>query len=198
MESRRLALPHHAIAREPQANVGARADSLCYPRLRAADAQEEPADSAVGGRCEELVDERRASRVPMLDCEDRAVAQHANADAGSILDPAQAGVLAWRGPGAQKRVLLTAVATREDAAIGRTEARVTIRARDGRSFTRHVEHALGSLARPMSDADLETKFRALAQDVLPAAQAEAIIELCWRVAELDDGGAIARAAATRA
>jgi 2-methylcitrate dehydratase PrpD len=89
------------------------------------------------------------------------------------------------------------VGTREDAAIGRTEARVTIRARDGRSFSRHVEHALGSLKRPMSDADLEAKFRALAQDVLPAAQAEEIIKLGWRVAEIEDAGAIARAAAAR-
>jgi 2-methylcitrate dehydratase PrpD len=89
------------------------------------------------------------------------------------------------------------VSTREDAAIGRTEARVTIRARDGRSFTLHVEHALGSLKRPMSDADLEAKFRALAQDVLPAAQTEEIIKLCWRVAALDDAGAVARAAQAR-
>jgi 2-methylcitrate dehydratase PrpD len=89
------------------------------------------------------------------------------------------------------------VSTHEDAAIGRTEARVTIRARDGRSFTLHVEHALGSLKRPMSDADLEAKFRALAQDVLPAAQAEEIIKLCWRVAALDDASAVARAAQAR-
>ena len=89
------------------------------------------------------------------------------------------------------------VSTREDAAIGRTEARVTIRARDGRSFMLHVEHALGSLKRPMSDADLEAKFRALAQDVLPAAQTEEIIKLCWRVAALDDAGAVARAAQAR-
>jgi 2-methylcitrate dehydratase PrpD len=89
------------------------------------------------------------------------------------------------------------VFTREGAAIGRTEARVTIRAPGGRSFTRHIEHALGSLKRPMSDADLEAKFRALADDVLPAAQAEEIIELCWRVAALDDAGAVARAAASK-
>jgi 2-methylcitrate dehydratase PrpD len=90
------------------------------------------------------------------------------------------------------------VSLREDPAIGRTEARVTIRARDGRAFARHVEHALGTLARPMSDADLEAKFRALAQDLLPAAQMGEIIGLCWRVAALEDAGAVARAAAARA
>jgi 2-methylcitrate dehydratase PrpD len=89
------------------------------------------------------------------------------------------------------------VSLREDPAIGRTEARVTIRARDGRVLALHVEHALGTLARPMSDADLEAKFRGLAQEVLPPAQAEEIIKLCWRVAALDDAGALARAAAAR-
>ena len=59
------------------------------------------------------------------------------------------------------------------------------------------EHALGTLKRPMSDADLEAKFRALAQDLLPAAQVEDIIKQCWRIAELDDAGAVARAAAAR-
>ncbi|HKU69405.1 MAG TPA: MmgE/PrpD family protein [Burkholderiales bacterium] len=92
----------------------------------------------------------------------------------------------------RKRVTL-----KEDAAVGRTEAKVTIRARDGRSFSKHVEHALGTLKRPMSDADLEVKFRALAQDLLPAAQIEDIIKQCWRIAALEDAGTVARAAAAR-
>ena len=85
------------------------------------------------------------------------------------------------------------VATREDAAIGRTEARVTIRCRDGRSFTRRVEHALGSLARPMSDADLEAKFRALAKGILSAAGTDRLVKLCWDVESLADAAELARA-----
>jgi len=85
----------------------------------------------------------------------------------------------------------------EDPAIGRTEARVTIRIRDGRTLSRHVEHALGTLARPMSDADLEAKFRGLAEGLLPPARIEETIRLCWRVAALDDAGAVARAAVPR-
>jgi len=84
-----------------------------------------------------------------------------------------------------------------DGAIGRTEARVTIKTRDGRTLARHVEHALGTLARPMSDADLEAKFRGLAHDVLPPAQIEELIGLCWRVGSLEDAGVVARAAAAR-
>lgn len=86
------------------------------------------------------------------------------------------------------------VSAREDPAIGRTEARVTIRTRDGRRLERHVEHALGTLARPMSDADLERKFRGLVAGVLPAARLEQSIELCWGMGALDDAGALARAA----
>ncbi len=86
------------------------------------------------------------------------------------------------------------VSAREDSAIGRTEARVTIRTRDGRTLSRHVEHALGTLARPMSDADLEAKFRGLVQEVLAPARLEEVIRLCWKISELEDAGALARAA----
>ena len=89
------------------------------------------------------------------------------------------------------------VSTRVDTAIGRTEARVTIRARDGRKLDRHVEHALGTLARPMSDADLERKFRGLADGVLSPGQAEQAINLCWRIASLEDAGVLASAAVPR-
>jgi 2-methylcitrate dehydratase PrpD len=89
------------------------------------------------------------------------------------------------------------VTAREDPAIGRTEARVTIRTRNGSRLDRHVRHALGTLARPMSDADLEAKFSGLAGAVLPAAGIGESIDLCWRMAGLPDAGALARAAVPR-
>jgi 2-methylcitrate dehydratase PrpD len=89
------------------------------------------------------------------------------------------------------------VSTKVDPAIGRTEARVTIRTRDGRALSRHVEHALGTLARPMSDADLEAKFRGLAGEMLPGAQIEEIIKLCWQLPTLSDAATLARAAVPR-
>ncbi len=82
-----------------------------------------------------------------------------------------------------------------DAAIRKTEARVSIRLRDGRLLDHHVEHALGTLERPMSDADLEAKFRGLVAGVLPDEQASRLIELSWSAGELDEAGTIARAAA---
>src|SRR5690625_5353070 len=38
---------------------------------------------------------------------------------------------------------------------------------DGRVLTKRIEHAIGSLERPMSDADLERKFKDLAEGIIP-------------------------------
>jgi hypothetical protein len=45
------------------------------------------------------------------------------------------------------------------------EARVKITLKDGRVLNKHVTHAIGSLERPMGDADLNAKFHVLV-DVL--------------------------------
>ena len=82
----------------------------------------------------------------------------------------------------------------EDRAIGRTEARVAMRLRDGRRLERHVAHALGTLERPMSDADLEAKFRGLVEGVLPERRIGELIAACWSVESLEDAGEIARLA----
>jgi 2-methylcitrate dehydratase PrpD len=86
------------------------------------------------------------------------------------------------------------VSVTTDAAVGKLEAHVTIHLRNGTVLKRHVPHALGTVQRPMSDADLESKFRGLAAEVLPAAQIDETVRLCWKAAELEDAGAIARAA----
>jgi 2-methylcitrate dehydratase PrpD len=74
------------------------------------------------------------------------------------------------------------------------EARVKIILRDGAVLKRHVPHALGTLARPLSDGDLEAKFRDLVGPVLAPARVEELISLCWDMENVSDVGAIARAA----
>jgi 2-methylcitrate dehydratase PrpD len=81
-----------------------------------------------------------------------------------------------------------------DPAIHKLEARVRIELRNGKVLEKHVERALGSFERPLSDADLEEKFRALADGLLPNEQANKLIELCWRITQLGDAGEVARAA----
>ena len=83
-----------------------------------------------------------------------------------------------------------------DASIGRVQSHVFIRLTDGRTVERRVEHALGTLELPMSDADLGAKFRGLAEGILTERQSSEVIRLCWAVESLPDAGAIARAAAT--
>ncbi len=85
------------------------------------------------------------------------------------------------------------IALSSDAAIGKEQARVRITLTNGKSLEMFVEHARGCLQRPMSDADLEAKFRSLAAAELASRAVEQLIEQCWSLASLPDAGAIARA-----
>lgn len=78
--------------------------------------------------------------------------------------------------------------------IHEDQVHVTVRLRNGKTLEKFVEHAIGSIARPMSDADLEAKFRGLARGILPAAQTDRLIRLCWDIAGLKDAAEVARAA----
>jgi 2-methylcitrate dehydratase PrpD len=82
-----------------------------------------------------------------------------------------------------------------DAGIHEDQVRLTMTLRDGRCFEKFIAHTIGSLTRPMSDADLEAKFRILAKGILPAAQVNKLIALCWNVGKLKNAAEIARASA---
>lgn len=82
-----------------------------------------------------------------------------------------------------------------DAAIRQDQVRIVVRTTDGRRLEKFIEHAVGGLENPMSDRDLEAKFTALGDGVLPADRLRRVMELCWDAASLPDVGAIARAAA---
>ena len=80
-----------------------------------------------------------------------------------------------------------------DEAMHEDQTRVTVTLKDGRTFEKYVEHAIGSLERPMSDADLEAKFRGLVKGILSPEQTDALIRLAWNVEKLGDASEIARA-----
>jgi 2-methylcitrate dehydratase PrpD len=73
-----------------------------------------------------------------------------------------------------------------DATIDEDAADVTAVLDDGRRLHLHVEHAIGSLQRPLSDAQLDAKFAALVEPVLGAARQRAIGETCRRLGALPD------------
>jgi 2-methylcitrate dehydratase PrpD len=81
-----------------------------------------------------------------------------------------------------------------DNKVREDEAHITITLQGGGKLTKHVEHAIGSVERPMSDAALEAKFHLLADGILPAPQIDKLIGLCWSLTDLADAGAVARAA----
>ena len=80
-----------------------------------------------------------------------------------------------------------------DPALHEDQTRVIVRLKNGTALEKIVEHAIGSLDRPMSDADLEAKFRSLAKDILPRAQCDRLIRLCWDIDALEDAAEVARA-----
>lgn len=74
------------------------------------------------------------------------------------------------------------------------QVRITMRLRNGTVLEKFIEHAVGSKDRPMSDADLEAKFRGLAEGILSKTETDALIRTCWDISGLQDAAAVARAA----
>lgn len=77
------------------------------------------------------------------------------------------------------------VATVDDA-IDEASADVTAVLKDGRRVHVFVEHAIGSLQRPLSDAALDDKFATQSAPVLGDARTAELIAACRRLGELDD------------
>ena len=69
-----------------------------------------------------------------------------------------------------------------DRSIHEDQADATVHLAGGRREHVKIEHAIGSVDRPMSDADLEAKFHALADPVIGREKAQAAIEACWKLA----------------
>ena len=81
-----------------------------------------------------------------------------------------------------------------DATMHEDQTLVEVKLKDGRTLSKYVEAAIGSLKRPQTDADLEAKFRGLAEDVLPKAQVDKVLGLAWKVGALASAGDVAAAA----
>jgi 2-methylcitrate dehydratase PrpD len=70
------------------------------------------------------------------------------------------------------------VATVDDS-IAEASVDVTATLTDGSTVHVFVEHAIGSLQNPMTDALLEAKFHGLADPVLGSAQTQTLVSACW-------------------
>jgi 2-methylcitrate dehydratase PrpD len=61
---------------------------------------------------------------------------------------------------------------------------VTVTLKDGRALSERIEHCIGSLARPMTDQQLEQKFRSQALQIMSPVRADQVAALCWQLPEL--------------
>ena len=78
-----------------------------------------------------------------------------------------------------------------DRAIHEDAAQIRIALNDGTVIDKYVEHAIGSLARPMSDDDLVAKFRALCAPILSGNAVEEVLKACWNLDTSDNAGGLA-------
>jgi 2-methylcitrate dehydratase len=68
--------------------------------------------------------------------------------------------------------------------------RVSVRTAMGKEYVKQVDFPLGHPRNPMSDREVEEKFRALAAGKLDRAQAGKVIDLVWKLDRLKDIGSL--------
>ena len=73
-----------------------------------------------------------------------------------------------------------------DPNVGEASADVTVTCKDGRRLHLFVAEAIGSTARPMTDADLARKFHGLVDPVLGSARADGLLAACNALGGSDD------------
>ncbi len=73
-----------------------------------------------------------------------------------------------------------------DPAITEDQAFIEVELANGEKISRFVEKSLGNIHRPLTDRQLEDKFRDQAVLALPPAQVDKLIEQSWRIDELAD------------
>jgi 2-methylcitrate dehydratase len=69
-------------------------------------------------------------------------------------------------------------------------SQIDVRTRSGQRFTERAEYPKGHARNPMTDADVESKFRDLAGDALGAERASAALRTLWRLDEAGRAGVV--------
>src|SRR5579863_6229565 len=73
-----------------------------------------------------------------------------------------------------------------DSSITEDQAHIAVELMNGEKLTRFVEQSLGNIHRPLTDRQLDTKFRDQAVYTFPSNHVDRILELCWRIDQLTD------------
>ncbi|HTM30171.1 MAG TPA: MmgE/PrpD family protein [Vicinamibacterales bacterium] len=77
--------------------------------------------------------------------------------------------------------------------IGEAQVKAAITLKDGRRLEQSIEQVVGSVERPMSDADLDRKFLDLADGAIAVPQARKLLDLCRNIDRLPKAGELASA-----
>jgi 2-methylcitrate dehydratase PrpD len=81
-----------------------------------------------------------------------------------------------------------------DNSIDEASVDVTITMNNGTVHHLFVEHAIGSIHKPLTDAMLEAKFHGLVDPVLGKERADALIAACWGLGAAADVRALTKLA----
>jgi 2-methylcitrate dehydratase len=71
--------------------------------------------------------------------------------------------------------------------------RLTVTRDDGKQFVKEVEFPRGHAGNPMTDAEVEQKFRSVVEPVYGTERAAAVIRLCWDLDKIEDAGELVKA-----
>lgn len=91
----------------------------------------------------------------------------------------------------RRRIVVTA-----DPRLTPDAARLHVTLRDGTEITSRIEHAIGSASRPLTDQDIDTKFRALTGPVLGPDRTERLLAMCHAAESLAQVAVICDACST--
>jgi 2-methylcitrate dehydratase len=101
----------------------------------------------------------------------------------------------WRDPGLLELVSRVKVSVSEEANRRAPEAMlsdVEIVTGSGTRATASVPYHRGHWKNPMTDREIEAKFRGLARDLLAPAQTDALLERLWNLDQVKDIGEVIR------
>lgn len=89
----------------------------------------------------------------------------------------------------REKVLVTV-----DEEIREDETHVALELSGGETLSCHVDHVIGSIGNPMSDQDIEQKFRGLTEPLLPKGCVDQLIDTCANITKIDNAAVLARLA----
>jgi 2-methylcitrate dehydratase len=111
------------------------------------------------------------------------------------IEPRHFGEDYWRNPQLLALVQKVKVRVSDEANRRAPEAMlstVDVVTTAGQHYTAEVPYHRGHYKNPMSDQEIEAKFRALAQDVLTPARTAALLESLWHLEQVEDIGQVIR------